>query len=147
MISSISFLPFSGRWHKMILIHKGWSVVKSQHNQSMYPNKNVFGYNGWFAKTNKDPIKVLYRGSVFPIQKYSWTSIAQTLMTLSPWLIRTHFWVPTKMLYRGSVFPIQKYSRTSIAQTLMACSPWLIRTHFWVPTKMLYRGSVFPIQN
>ena len=30
-ISSISFLPFSGRRHKMI--HKGWRVVKPQHNQ------------------------------------------------------------------------------------------------------------------
>ena len=26
-----SFLPFSGRWHKMT--HKGWRVVKPQHNQ------------------------------------------------------------------------------------------------------------------
>ena len=30
-ISSISFLPFSGRQHKMT--HKGWRVVKPQHNQ------------------------------------------------------------------------------------------------------------------
>ena len=30
-ISSISFLPFSGRQHKMT--HKGWCVVKPQHNQ------------------------------------------------------------------------------------------------------------------
>ena len=32
-ISSISFLPFSGRRHKMT--HKGWRVVKPQHNQSL----------------------------------------------------------------------------------------------------------------
>ena len=31
-ISSISFLPFSGRRHKMT--HKGWHVVKPQHNHS-----------------------------------------------------------------------------------------------------------------
>ena len=31
-LSSISFLPFSGRRHKMTL--KGWRVVKPQHNQS-----------------------------------------------------------------------------------------------------------------
>ena len=31
-ISSISFLPFSGRRHKMT--HKGWRVVKPQHNQN-----------------------------------------------------------------------------------------------------------------
>ena len=31
--STISFLPFSGRRHKMT--HKGWRVVKPQHNQSM----------------------------------------------------------------------------------------------------------------
>ena len=31
-VSSISFLPFSGRRHKMT--HKGWCVVKPQHNQS-----------------------------------------------------------------------------------------------------------------
>ena len=31
-ISSITFLPFSGRRHKMT--HKGWRVVKPQHNQS-----------------------------------------------------------------------------------------------------------------
>ena len=30
-ISFISFLPFSGRWHKMT--HKGWHVIKPQHNQ------------------------------------------------------------------------------------------------------------------
>ena len=32
-ISSISFLPFSGRRHKMT--HKVWRVVKPQHNQSI----------------------------------------------------------------------------------------------------------------
>ena len=32
-ISSITFLPFSGRRRKMT--HKGWRVVKPQHNQSM----------------------------------------------------------------------------------------------------------------
>ena len=32
-ISSISFLPFYGRRHKMT--HKGWRVVKPQHNQSI----------------------------------------------------------------------------------------------------------------
>ena len=31
-ITSISFLPFFGRRHKMT--HKGWRVVKPQHNQS-----------------------------------------------------------------------------------------------------------------
>ena len=30
--STISFLPFSGRRHKMT--HKGWRVIKPQHNQS-----------------------------------------------------------------------------------------------------------------
>ena len=30
-MSSIYFLPFSERWHKMT--HKGWCVVKPQHNQ------------------------------------------------------------------------------------------------------------------
>ena len=30
-ISSVSFLPFSGRQHKMT--HKGWRVVKPQHNK------------------------------------------------------------------------------------------------------------------
>ena len=29
-VSSISFLPLSGRWHKMT--HKGWCVVKPKHN-------------------------------------------------------------------------------------------------------------------
>ena len=33
-ISSISLLPFSGRWHKMT--HKGWRVLKSPHNQSIF---------------------------------------------------------------------------------------------------------------
>ena len=32
-ISSVSFLPFSGRRHKMT--HKGWRVIKPQHNQSI----------------------------------------------------------------------------------------------------------------
>ena len=31
---SISFLPFSGRWHKMT--HKGWHVVKPQHNKIFF---------------------------------------------------------------------------------------------------------------
>ena len=30
---SYLFLPFSGRWHKMS--HKGWRVVKPQHNQNL----------------------------------------------------------------------------------------------------------------
>ena len=30
-ISSVSFLPFSGRWHKMT--HKGWHVIKPEHNK------------------------------------------------------------------------------------------------------------------
>ena len=33
-VASISFLPFFGRQHKMT--HKGWRVVKPQHNQSMF---------------------------------------------------------------------------------------------------------------
>ena len=37
-ISSISFLPFSGRRHKMT--HKGWRVVKPQHNQSVNQSIN-----------------------------------------------------------------------------------------------------------
>ena len=36
-ISSISFLPFSGRWLKMT--HKGWHVIKPQHNQSFVNNQ------------------------------------------------------------------------------------------------------------
>ena len=32
-ISSVSFLPFSGRRHK--LTYKGWHVIKPQHNQSI----------------------------------------------------------------------------------------------------------------
>ena len=36
LLSSISFLPFSGRRHKMTL--KGWRVVKPQHNQSNVNN-------------------------------------------------------------------------------------------------------------
>ena len=32
-ISSISFLPFSGRRHKMT--HKGWHVIKPQHNKKL----------------------------------------------------------------------------------------------------------------
>ena len=31
--SSTSLCPFSGRWHKMT--HKGWHVIKPQHNQSV----------------------------------------------------------------------------------------------------------------
>ena len=36
-ISSISFLPFSGRQHKVT--HKGWRVVKPQYNQSINPEE------------------------------------------------------------------------------------------------------------
>ena len=38
-LSSLSFLPFSGRRHKMTL--KGWRVVKPQHNQSIMANSTV----------------------------------------------------------------------------------------------------------
>ena len=41
-ISSISLLPFSGRWHKMT--HKTWRVVKPQNHQSLFANK----INGYF---------------------------------------------------------------------------------------------------
>ena len=34
LISTLSFLPFSRRRHKMI--HKGWLAVKPQHNQKTY---------------------------------------------------------------------------------------------------------------
>ena len=37
-ISSICFLPFSGKRHKMT--HKGWGVVKPQHNQSRQKANN-----------------------------------------------------------------------------------------------------------
>ena len=41
--STISFLPFSGSWHKVT--HKGWHVVKPQHNQSKKPQISCFlGY-------------------------------------------------------------------------------------------------------
>ena len=39
-ITSISFLPFSGRWHKMT--HKGWHVVKPQHNQFLFEKTKVW---------------------------------------------------------------------------------------------------------
>ena len=42
-ISSISFLPVSGRRHKMT--HKGWCVVKPHHNQSYYRNTVNPRYN------------------------------------------------------------------------------------------------------
>ena len=41
--SSISFLPFSGRRHKMT--HNGWCVVKPQHNQSIISLKGHYFYN------------------------------------------------------------------------------------------------------
>ena len=43
-ISSVSFLPFSGRRHKMT--HKGWRVVKPQHRtQTLYDPKFDFKIN------------------------------------------------------------------------------------------------------
>ena len=38
----ISFLPFSGRRHKMT--HKGWRVVKPQHNQTNLINHSISGH-------------------------------------------------------------------------------------------------------
>ena len=40
-ISSVSFLPFSGRWHKMT--HKGWCVIKPQHNQKQVWTESILG--------------------------------------------------------------------------------------------------------
>ena len=42
-LSSISFLPFSGRRHKMTL--KGWRVVKPQHNQIFLWSKRMYPFN------------------------------------------------------------------------------------------------------
>ena len=44
-ISSVTFLPFSGRRHKMT--HKGWHVIKPQHNQS----KNLLNHWVEFNQT------------------------------------------------------------------------------------------------
>ena len=46
-VSSISFLTFSGRWHKMT--HKGWRVFKPQHN-------NVMSTHSMFLCRNKQKI-------------------------------------------------------------------------------------------
>ena len=48
-ISSISFLPFSGRRHKMT--HKGWHVVKPQLNQSNHCQKLVMNDSPWQTKS------------------------------------------------------------------------------------------------
>ena len=44
-ISSISVLPFSGRRHK--LTHKGWRVVKPQHNQSLGAHAKKYVFWRW----------------------------------------------------------------------------------------------------
>ena len=55
--SSISFLPFSGRRHKMT--HKGWGVVKPQHNQSMFLFENIYCWYSlevlWWGIYNEYP--------------------------------------------------------------------------------------------
>ena len=53
-ISSISFLPFSGRQHKMT--HKGWYVVALQHNQTVDQNQSM--------KQGTLPYKVLWQGTL-----------------------------------------------------------------------------------
>ena len=50
-ISSISFLPFSGRRHKMT--HKGWRVVKPQHNKKSVDK----GFKIYFTLALKQLIK------------------------------------------------------------------------------------------
>ena len=50
-ISSMSFLPFSGRWHKMT--HKGWCVAKPQH--SLFKKALIR-----FAKSMNNIIAILY---------------------------------------------------------------------------------------
>ena len=49
-ISSISFLPFSGRRHKMT--HKGWRVFKPQHKASQEPRK-LWGESWYIALEHK----------------------------------------------------------------------------------------------
>ena len=51
-ISSISLLPFSGRQHKMA--HKGWRVVKSQHNRKQ--NKRNCNRKGHLGTINSKTI-------------------------------------------------------------------------------------------
>ena len=53
-ISSISFLPFSGRQHKMT--HKSWRVVKPQHNQSKKKHNLAFEvFSAIIYKSKCDP--------------------------------------------------------------------------------------------
>ena len=40
LLSLLSLLPFSGRWHKMT--HKGWHIIKPQHNQNRIPLEAEF---------------------------------------------------------------------------------------------------------
>ena len=57
-ISSIFFLPFSGRRHKMT--HKGWRVVKPQLNQStMFSNKKK-------KRHFKDNLQIILGYSIIP---------------------------------------------------------------------------------
>ena len=49
--STISFLPFSERRHKMT--HKGWRIVKPQHNQSLPLIQHYFRHiNRYHIRTN-----------------------------------------------------------------------------------------------
>ena len=45
--SSVSLLPFSGRWHKMT--HKGWCIVKPQHKETRRPRLLILGIVALFC--------------------------------------------------------------------------------------------------
>ena len=51
-ISSFFFLPFSGRWHKMT--HKGWRVVKPQHNQHKQKKTCLHKQGSWESVSTSD---------------------------------------------------------------------------------------------
>ena len=88
--SSISFLPFSGRRHKMT--HKGWRVVKPQHNQLDFGDldlifQSIFGDNSgilFLSSSWKHTLCVLIRNALMRLLKWVSTTFFKKLEKISP---------------------------------------------------------------
>ena len=119
-ISSVFFLPFSGRWHKMT--HKGWRVVKSQHNQSVRTLRSTkliqLMILGW-------PLTFLWQGQIcIPIPWYGENekSFSENVLKTTGWNLQCMIKVSNSFSYNEN-FAFQGYLLLSSMKQLHRFSP------------------------
>ena len=94
--STISFLPFSGRRHKMT--YKGWRVIKPQHNQTI--NIIVAGKGrGFFITIIISSVSLL--SYLFTLSSLSLSSPLLSLLSLSKWPARVDVSLNTNTIIKS----------------------------------------------